>query len=290
MKFYRGLSGSISLSERPRLGLTGNLHLVCASNPARGTWLAAQSFCAPIHLSKSYWDGQMLLVNVINQTAGVFGGDRITMHVVVESGARVLLTSPSAARFHASHGREARLEQAIEIRAGGFLDVLPEISIPQRDSRSHQKTVIHLEPGGELIYLETLAPGRVASGETFAFKSYAWSTDIHVAGQIVHRERASLSPRDSSMAALTAFFPASYYAGLVVISTASEKWNTNFAHAVSALGDNISVRMAASKLCAGGWSIRILTADSLALRQGIAKVRPLIYARLEKQIPDPRRT
>ena len=277
------------MSERPRLGLSGNLHLLCASDPERGTFLAEQSFAAPIHLSKAYWNGETLLVNVVNQTAGVFGGDGITTRVVVEPGARVLLSTPSAARFHPSHGREARLEQSFEIRAGGCLDVFPEISIPQRDSYSSQKTMIQVEPGGELIYLETLAPGRVASGEAFAFARYSWWTDIKVAERLVHRERTSLTPHDASLAGLTALFPASYYAGMIVISSVSENWKADFAHAVSALGDAISVKIGASKLCAGGWSIRLLAGDSLALRQGIAGLRQIIYERLGKPVPDPRR-
>jgi len=277
------------LSDRGHASLSGNLRLVCASDPERGTYISAQSFSAPIHLSKPYWDGNALLVNVVNQTAGIFGGDRISTHVVVEPRARVFLSSPSAARFHPSQGREARLEQTFEVRAGASLDVFPEISIPQRDSRSFQKTNIRVEQGGELIYLETLAPGRVASGESFAFTSYRWWTDISVGGRPVHRERASIRPGDSSISGLAALFPASYYAGIIVISSASEAWPADFAHAVSALGDNVSSRIAAAKLCAGGWSIRLLAADSLTLRQGISNLRQLIYQRLGGPVPDPRR-
>jgi len=277
------------LSDQPQAGLNGNLNLVCASHPERGTYLAAQSFSAPIHLSKTYWDGNTLLINVVNQTAGIFGGDAITTHVVVEPGARVLLSSPSAARFHPSQGRESRLEQTFEIRAGGSLDVFPEISIPQRDSRSFQKTTIHLEAGGELIYLETLAPGRVASGETFAFARYAWSTDVRVDDRLVHRERATITPGDSSMAGLRALFPDSYYAGIILISPVAENWKSDFLHAASSLVDPSSVKIAASKLNARGWSIRLLAANSLALRESIRKLRELIYQRLERQLPDLRR-
>jgi urease accessory protein len=277
------------LSEPASVALKGNLRLVCAAHPERGTFLSEQSFCAPIHLSKTYWDGNALLVNVVNQTAGIFGGDAITSHVVVEPGARVFLSSPSAARFHPSQGREARLEQTFDIRAGGSLDVFPEISIPQRDSRSFQKTVIDIDRGGELIYLETLAPGRVASGEAFAFARYAWSTDIHVGGRTVHRERADITPGDRSLAALRALFPTGYYAGIVLISPESEKWPVDFAHDVAALGDDSSLKVAASKLCAGGWSMRLLAADSLALRQGITQLRQLIYERLGRPVPNPRR-
>jgi urease accessory protein len=277
------------LSDAALAGLSGNLHLVCASHPERGTFLAEQSFSAPIHLSKSYWDGNSLLVNVVNQTAGVFGGDSIQTHVVVKPGAHVLLSSPSATRFHPSQGREAQLEQNFEIHAGGSLDVFPEISIPQRDSRSFQKTVIHVEPGGELLYLETLAPGRVASGEAFAFARHTWWTDINVGDRTVLRERASIAPGDSSIASLRALFPASYYASLVLISPASESWTADFPHAVSRLADNLPVKIAASKLGAHGWTIRLLAADSLTLRESIRTLRELIYARLGKPLPDPRR-
>jgi len=241
-----------------------------------------------MHLSKTYWNGDTLLVNVVNQTAGIFGGDSIRTHVVVEPGARVLLSSPSAARFHPSEGREARLDQRFEIRAGGSLDVFPEISIPQRDSRSCQKTVIHVERGGELLYVETLAPGRVASGEVFAFEHYSWSTDITVAGRLVHRERASIRPHDAGIAGLTALFPNSYYAGMILISPASEKWSSDFLHTMAKLSDT-SVKIAGSRLSAHGWSIRVLAADSLALREGIRRLRETIHERLGRRLPDLRR-
>ena len=289
MKFSAGLRGRSSLSERARTGLSGNLRLVCASHPERGTFLAEQSFSAPIHLSKSYWDGETLLINIVNQTAGIFGGDEITTQVEVGPGARVFLSSPSAARFHPSHGREARLRQTFLIRAGGSLDVFPEISIPQRDSRSCQQTTIQVDTGGELVYLETLAPGRVASGESFAFARYAWSTDVHVAGRLVHRERANLAPHDTSMTALRALFPVSYYAGILVISPRSAEWGADFPQEIAKLAADFPARTAASKLSAGGWSIRVLAADSLTLRQCISKVRADIYARLGRRIPDPRR-
>ena len=277
------------MSDRPQAGLSGNLDLVFSSQPGRGTYLASQSFSAPMHLSKTYWDGDTLLVNVVNQTAGIFGGDAIQTHIKVESGARVLLSTPSAARFHPSQGRESRLEQTFEICAGGSLDVFPEISIPQRDSRSFQKTTIHLEAGGELIYLETLAPGRVASGESFAFSRYAWSTDILVGDRVVHRERASITPDSPSIAGLRAFYPVSYYAGIILISPEVENWKSDFLHATSSLARDLSVKIGVSKLNAHGFSIRLLAENSLAQREGIRRVRNLVYQLLKRPLPNPRR-
>jgi urease accessory protein len=277
------------LSDAPANSLNGNLRLVCAATPARGTFLAEQSFSAPIHLSKSYWNGDTLLVHLVNPTAGIFGGDCLRTHVAVEAGARVLLSTPSAARFHPSRGRESRLEQHFEIRAGGSLDVYPEISIPQRDSISRQKTTIHLEPGAELIFLETLTPGRVASGEIFAFASYSWSTDIFVDDRAILRERASVSPGDNSIAGLRAIFPASYYASLVLVPANAERFGNDFPNEVAQLATSRSLMIAASKLNFHGWSIRLLAANSVCFQEGIRKARALIYERLGRKQPDARR-
>ena len=278
------------MSDLAHAGLKGNLRLVCAAHPERGTYIAEQSFSAPMHLSKPYWDGDRLLIHLVNQTAGIFGGDAITTHTVVGPGASVLLSSPSAARFHPSHGRESRLEQTFEVRSGGSLDVFPELSIPQRDSRSFQKTTIRVEPGGELLYLETLAPGRVASGEAFAFDRYAWSTDIAVGDCQVLRERASITPQDFSLAGMRALFPSSYYASLILISPTGENGQDDFRQAVARLAGDLPAKIAASRLNAHGWSVRLLAENSVALRECIRKLRELIYTRLKRRLPDPRRT
>lgn len=268
--------------------MNGHLRLAFAADPARGTWLAEQSFRAPMHLSKTYRDGETLLVNIVNQTAGVFGGDSISTRVTAGANARVLLSGPSAARFHPSRGREAWLDQTFEIHPGARLEFLPELAIPQRDSRTFQRTRIDVVPGGELIYLETLAPGRVASGEAFAFERYAWQTDVRLGGRLIHRERAALG-HDSGTASLRALFPASYHAALLVISPAAETWDDSFPRQIGDLSD-AAAYLAASRLTAGGWNVRTLAADSVALRRVIRGVRTLIYGRLGAPMPDPRRT
>jgi urease accessory protein len=270
-------------------GLNGNLRLVCASAPGRGTFVVEQAFAAPFHISKSYWDGDTLLVHLVNPTAGVFGGDRLRTHVTVQAGARVLLSSPSATRFHPSKDRSSHLEQTFEVHAGGSLDIFPEISIPQQKSRVRQSTIIHLNPGAELVFLETLAPGRVASGEVYAFDEYAWSTDITVGARHVLRERATIRPGDESMAGLRALFPVGYHASVVVISPSLEILQQDFAREVAALSRVGELIIAASTLAAHGWLIRILAGNGIAFQDGIRKVRVKTYTALGRRLPDERR-
>ncbi len=277
------------MSEPSAPGLSGSLRLVCASSPERGTYLAQQSFAAPMHISKSYWDGDTLLVHLVNPTAGVFGGDCIRTHVTVEAGARVLLSSPSATRFHPSRGRISEMEQVFDIRAGGALDILPEISIPQRESRSRQRTTIQMETGGELIYLETFTPGRVASGEVFEFHEYAWATDITVGGRLLLRERAAIRPGDESTAGLRALFPASYHGSIVVVAPHYAGLDDSLARDVAALSSQGRTFLAASRLREHGWIVRVLASDGVAFQEAIREVRALIYRRLGRKPPASRR-
>ena len=91
--------------------------------------------------------------------------------VQVESGAGLLLTTPAANRAFRMPGGSAELELQFEVTRGGWLEFWPELFIPQAGARYRQRTVIRAEPGAELLFFEAMAPGRVASGEVFAFAS-----------------------------------------------------------------------------------------------------------------------
>ena len=120
-------------------GLHGHLRLVCAADEQGQTYLREQSFCAPVHLSKPYRDEDTLVVNIVNPTAGLLSGDRVHYDVAVESGARVLLTAPSASRAHRIVEGDARMTQEYRVAAGGWLESWPEIFIPQGGARYRQQ-------------------------------------------------------------------------------------------------------------------------------------------------------
>src|SRR3954465_10185125 len=79
---------------------SGHLHLRAASRTDGRTALKGQSFRAPYHVSKPYWDteARVLIVQVVNPTAGILSGDELASDIAVESGAALLVTTPSASR------------------------------------------------------------------------------------------------------------------------------------------------------------------------------------------------
>lgn len=198
--------------------MKGHLHLTASVDGEGRTFLSAQSFCAPLHLSKPHTDEGALVVNVVNPTAGLFDGDEVDVEVGVETGARLVLTTPSAARvYRARSERPARVCQKIHVAAGGFVEFFPELFIPHGGSRYHQQTQLRVEEGGQMLYCEWLAPGRVARGEVFDYEELCWETDVWHGNLLSARERWRLTPHDASLTALRTAFPASHYLGFFVL-------------------------------------------------------------------------
>ncbi|MDP9291984.1 MAG: urease accessory protein UreD [Verrucomicrobiota bacterium] len=238
-----------------------------------------------MHLSKPHEDAGVLIVNAVNSTAGIFAGDRITIEVGVERGGRLLLTAPSATRVHAIPNGEARLEQTISVANGGFIELLPELFIPHRDARYAQKTSIELDEGARLLFFETLAPGRVASGEAFQFSQLDWETMIEYGGHLIAREKYLLSSVGDSLVPLRAVYPQSYYASIFAIG---EEF-MSCCEPICALEID-GVVAGCSSLIHGGVVAKILARDSPVLRSAIEKIRGIFYAAISQKPPMVRRT
>jgi urease accessory protein len=254
--------------------LRGHFDLVCAAGSDGRTFVREQSFRAPFHLSKPYWDQHALIVQIVNSTAGVFAGDVLTSRVSVESGARLLLTTPSANRIHTMPSGCALVEQHFSVSDGGWMEVMPELFIPQAGCRHRQRTSIAVDAGGEMFFVETLAPGRVARSESFEFTEIDWEFELRYSGRLIARERFVLQPSDESTASLRRPFVNGYYASCYVVSSRVppdlEVWRAihdlNSEHAL----------VGVSCLVAGGSTIKILAADSIALSKTLRAVRMLL--------------
>ena len=283
----RGGSGGSPSAFRLPPFLSGHLDLTCAARSNGTTFIRAQSFAAPVHLSKPHLDEGVLVVNVVNPTAGLLAGDRIRVRVVVESGARVLLTAPSASRAHRVVEGDARVEQEFRVARGGWLDVWPEIFIPQGGARYRQRTVARVEEGGGLLLIEMIAPGRTAAGEVFAFAELEWETELFLGEEKIARERYTLTAESPALAALRARFPEAYYASCFVVSPQLANDAACWRRIHDLHGDTAWVGVRA--LVRGGWAIRAVAEGSIALRKTIGVIRSEIYAALGRREPALRR-
>lgn len=257
----------------------GHLSLRAAARSGDGgTALAAQAFRAPFHLSKPYWDHdtRTLLVQVVNPTAGILSGDRLEASVSVETGAAVLLTTPSASRVFRMREGEARSLQRFQVARGAWLEVLPEPLVPHRGSVFHQRTELSVEPGGAAFYADLLFPGRIAHGEAWGWRRLVLELEARAGAELLIRERLDQSADHlRSLAVWAGAGDNACFGNAVFVAPdlpSAPGWRAEL-HALHRDG----VWIGASPLRTGaGWSIKFVAPDGIRLRGTLAEIRRIL--------------
>ena len=266
---------------------SGHLSLRAAVRDHGRTVLAAQSFRAPYHISKPYWDAaaRALLVQVVNPTAGILSGDRLQSEIAVQNDAALLVTTPSASRLFRMREGAAECRQHFAVSTGGWLEVMPEPLVPHRGSRYRQITTVDVEEGGSLFFVDQLMPGRVGHGEAWQWEQLQLDLTVRVAGALVLRER--LDQTGGGLRELAQFAgsgPAACFANAILISKGDSAWRQD----VAALHrDGVWVGVSALRL--DGWSLKIIAPDAVRLRQTLRDARQILARYFPRLGCDPRK-
>jgi urease accessory protein len=260
---------------------------------ARGrTVLATQSFRAPFHLSKPYWDedARTLLVQVVNPTAGILAGDRLESEIIVQDDASLLVTTPSASRvFHMRDG-VAECRQHFAVASGGWLEVMPEPLVPHRASRYRQSTTIEVASGGTLFLVDQLMPGRIAHGEAWSWDRLALDLSVRADGELVLRERMDQTGAELlGLANLAGSGVEACFANAVLIAPsgvdgAEPAWRG----ALTALHGH-GLWIGVSRLRRSGWSLKLIASGPIRLRESLRELRRILAPYFPRMACDPRK-
>lgn len=202
------------------------------------------------------------LVHLHNLSGGVLGGDLLELFIEVGASAIVQLTSTSATRlYRRRHGAlPARQIARIEVGAGALLEYLPDPLIPFAGSSYCQETIIELSAGAGLFWWETVAPGREARGETFAFESLQLRTDISIGDKPIALERMNLAPSERLLSSPLRLGPFRYFSTFYICRAGVEPrpW----------LELEARLRELARRLSSSGakWGVSALSAGGLVVR------------------------
>ncbi len=269
---------------------SGNLHLRAEPRANGRTVLASQSFRAPFHLSKPYWDeeARTLLVQVVNPTAGILSGDRLESEISVVAGASLLVTTPSASRVFQMKGGSAECRQHFVVAKDGWLEVMPEPLVPHRGSSYRQVTNIELEPGGGLFFADLLMPGRVGHGEAWVWDKLCLEIDVRLGGELILRERLQQSGEElRGVAELAGSGPGACFGNAVLIGDELANDDTWKKELIALHGNGLWLGL--SRLRLGGWSLKLVAPDGIRLRQGLRAARRILAARFPRLACDPRK-
>lgn len=183
--------------------VNGRLHLQFAYEQERQTTtLRVCKQEPPLRVVRAFpQTGGGTLLHLHNLSGGVLGGDQLALTFELAPAARVQLTTTSATRVYRSRADAIPAQQTCVVRvgAGGLLEYLPDQLIPFAGARYRQDTRIELEQDAGLFWWETLAPGRLARGECFAYDLLQLELTIVAAGLPIACERFRLEPRRSDL-------------------------------------------------------------------------------------------
>lgn len=270
---------------------SGHLRLRAARRDHGRTVLAAQSFRAPYHLSKPYWDAgtRTLIAQVVNPTAGILSGDTLESDIAVDREASLLVTTPSASRVFKMKSGSAECRQHFQVATGGWLEVLPEPLVPHRGCTYHQRTTVEIEPGGRLFFVDQLMPGRVAHGEAWAWTKLTLETEVRLGSELILRERFQHSGDElRALAELASSGPAACFGNAVVLAEADPPRDAAWIPAIRALHRD-GLWLGVSALRRGGWSIKFVARDGVQLRRTLRELRKNLALHFPRLACDPRK-
>ena len=149
----------------------------------------------PYRVGRVLPDGVGIHLILASSAPGIFGGDGLTQTVVVESGARVRITSQSAMQVHPSETNEvATLASTYRIEDGGHLACEWDPLIPFADARLEQRIAIEMTRGATLFWSDALMAGREARGERWRFSQLSHELRLVRNGWLAYMERYKIVP------------------------------------------------------------------------------------------------
>jgi urease accessory protein len=164
----------------------------------------------------------MAFVYVQNPTGGVFAGDQLALEVVADAEVDVHVTTQSATKLYRMEGGEARQELSFAVGERAYLEHVPDALIPQAGTRYRQETRVELAAGARFVGLETVAPGRRAHGEEFAYERLELATEVRRDGRELCAERLLLEPARAGPDRAGVLGGASYLVSLFALAPGSD--------------------------------------------------------------------
>lgn len=217
------------------------------------------------------------LVHLHNVSGGVLAGDLLHLSIDAEPSARVQVTSVGAARIYRKGPNRptACVSTSIRIGDGALLEYLPDVIIPFAGSRFSQSTSISLAGNAGFIGWETIAAGRIAGGEVFAFDSFHSECSVRSDIRPLALERFTLIPSERNPQSIARWGRFRYTATLYICHTgvAQPRWRDLESKLSELAADDTSAsaRWGVSTLIAHGLVVRGLALEAHEITEGLRK-------------------
>jgi len=168
-----------ALAKKPQT--EGRIELGFALDSSGRCFLARQFASYPFHVCRAqYLDPdlpQMATLYLQSSAGGLFAGDRLSLRVTVEAGAKAHVTTPTSTIVHRMPEGEARQWALLDAGPGSLLEYLPDPGILFPQARLHSRVRLQLGEGATAILAEAFLPHDPAGAQE-PFGSYDSETVI----------------------------------------------------------------------------------------------------------------
>jgi urease accessory protein len=215
------------------------------------------------------------VVHLHNVSGGILSGDSLRLSIEAGPSTRVQVTSVGATRIYRQRaGRAmARSSASIRVDEGAMLEYLPDVIIPFSGSRFTQSTTVSLGPNAGFIGWETVAAGRIASGEEFGFDFFHSEFSVRSDTRPLALERYSLTPSARDPRSVARWGRFRYLATLYICHTGvgQSQWIglESRLNDLAFLQTCHATRWGVSTLIAGGLVIRGLALEAHQVTTGL---------------------
>ena len=143
----------------------------------------------PLRILQSLWpEGDAVCHNVlVHPPGGLVGGDTLDISVTGSADSHGLVTTPGASRFYRSEGDTALQDVRIRLDPGARLEWLPLEALYYSGCMAHNRIVMDLAPGAEMLGWDVAALGLPQAGQPFVRGSV--QQHVELAGQWLERGR-----------------------------------------------------------------------------------------------------
>ncbi len=272
----------------------GKLELRFTPDAEGRSFLARQFASYPFHVCRAqYLDPElpeMASLYLQSSAGGLFAGDRLSLKIATEAGAKAHVTTPASTIVHRMPAGEARQRTLLQAGPGSLLEYLPDPVILFPQARLRSKLRLRLGDGATAILADAFLPHDPA-GAHEPFGSYESETQIEDAGgRRLVLDRFRVSGVDAQAGTAGVMGGHAMQATILAVSSAvaPEALLTALRRGMATCGPPVYGAASLLPNGCGAW-VRLLAEDGAALTGAMAQLWASAREAVSGILPRPRR-
>ncbi len=213
--------------EPGKAGKIGALILKLEVDPeTKKTMIKDQFARVPLFTQKALYLEEsipsMAYVYIMTPSGGIIQGDRYRIDLSLSKNAQAHITTQGATRIYRMERNYATQIVNISVDDGCYLEYIPDQIIPYTDSRFYQNVNLRVHDNATMVYSEMLAPGRVASSESFEYDIVYMKTHAtNQRAELKFTDVFILEPKKFNLKAIGVLGSHSIVGSVYILSTAN---------------------------------------------------------------------